>query len=126
MYCISWPLLSEASGLKNFCHHAIMDHLNCVDYSATPTPTFFVQLLIDNFFPNNQTKFCVNIRQYTHISSVADPETLERGQRNMKYKPLCTAAIFFGLFFTGQGGHGPFDPPPWIRYCSSIFILMPQ
>ena len=38
---------------------------------------------------------------------VADPETSERGRpRNMKYKPLRAAAIFFGLFSQARGGQG--------------------
>ena len=34
------------------------------------------------------------------------------GPRNMKYKPPRMVAIFFGLFFTGQGGAWPPCPPP--------------
>ena len=38
----------------------------------------------------------------------------------MKYKLPPLAAIFFGLFFTSQGGHGPLGLAPWIRYCICI------
>ena len=42
----------------------------------------------------------------------------EGGPRNMKYKPPCLAAIFFGLFLQAKGGAWPpWAPPPWIRYC---------
>ena len=48
------------------------------------------------------------------MDAVADPETSQRGggARNMKHKPLHSAAIFFGLFFTRQGGMPPLTPPP--------------
>ena len=37
----------------------------------------------------------------------------EGGPRNMKYKPLHSAAIFFWPIFTGQGGGmAPLAPPP--------------
>ena len=45
------------------------------------------------------------------MESVADPETWERGPRNMRYKPLSSAAIFLVLFLQGGGGgHGPLPP----------------
>ena len=41
------------------------------------------------------------------VSTVADPETSERGgPRNMKYKPPRLAAIFFDLFVLGRGAKG--------------------
>ena len=46
----------------------------------------------------------------TVLYTVADPETLERGPRNMKYKSPHSAAIFLGLFLLGRGGLAP--PPP--------------
>ena len=36
----------------------------------------------------------------------------EGGPRNMIYKPLHLAAIFFGLFLLGRGGAWPPCPPP--------------
>ena len=47
------------------------------------------------------------------MESVADPETWERGPRNMRYKPLSSAAIFLVLFLQGGGGGMapcPLDP----------------
>ena len=53
-------------------------------------------------------------------TSVADPETYERGGgRNMNYKSLRLATIYFMTTFDRSGGgHGPLGPPPWIRYCN--------
>ena len=61
------------------------------------------------------------------------------GARNMKYKPLCSAAIFFGPILQTRGrGHGPPCPPPfpgsaaeltvwgslsWIDHRSLSFLL---
>ena len=46
-----------------------------------------------------------------NVRSVADPETSERGPRNMKYKPLHSAAIFFAYFSKLGGGMVPLGPP---------------
>ena len=45
------------------------------------------------------------------VKAVADPETLERGPRNMKYKPPCSTAIFCLAYFYKPGWGSP-----WIRY----------
>ena len=51
------------------------------------------------------------------VVSVAETETLERGPRNMKYKPLRLAAIFFMTIFYRPGGdYGPLEPPPRIHH----------
>ena len=57
--------------------------------------------------------FTVEIYPSASDTSVADPETSERGgPRNMKYKPLHAAAILFWPIFTGQGGAmAPLAPP---------------
>ena len=67
------------------------------------------------------------------MEAVADPETLEGGARNMKYKPPHMVTIFFWPIFyrpgggamalflayflqARGGGMAPLAPPPWIRY----------
>ena len=54
----------------------------------------------------------------------------EGGPRNMKYKPPCSAAIFFGLFVQAGGG-GAW--PPWstldpllIYRCSALSFSLPS
>ena len=49
--------------------------------------------------------------RYSTVATVADPETSERGPRNMKYKLPCPAAIFFGPIITGRGVMAPLPPP---------------
>ena len=45
--------------------------------------------------------------------AVTDPEILERGPRNIKYKPAHSVAIFVMNFFLGQGERmAPLTPPP--------------
>ena len=42
----------------------------------------------------------------------ADPETSQRGGGHMKYRPPCSASIFFMIIFYRRGG----GMARWIRY----------
>ena len=48
-----------------------------------------------------------------HNNAVADPETLERGPINMKYKSPHLVAIFLPIFYKARGGRAwPSCAPP--------------